>query len=180
MTYTLKNGKTVTIRKPTVQDAEGIISIISTADTESLFLAREPGEFCTPVEREKAVIQNVLNDEDSEWFVAEYEGKLVGQCSVGLVRRNLRYRHRAEAAFVIVKEYQGMGIGGKMMQECIRWCEDKKVAQMELDVVTANERALAMYRGFGFEVIGTMPDALRYADGTCADEYKMIIRLTTT
>lgn len=180
MTYTLKNGKTVTIRKPAIQDAKDIISLISTADTESLFLAREPGEFCTPVEREEAVIQNVLNDEDSAWFVAEYEGKLVGQCSVGLVRRYFRYRHRAEVAFVILKEYQGLGIGGKMMQECIRWCEDKKVAQMELDVVTTNEKALAMYRGFGFEVIGTMPNALRYADGTCADEYIMIKRLTAT
>lgn len=177
MTYTLKNGKTVTIRKSAVQDAQGIISIISTADTETPFLAREPGEFCMSVEQEESIIQNKCNDEDSAWFVAEYEGKLVGQCSVGLVRSNLRYRHRAQVAFVILRDYQGLGIGGKMMQECIRWCEDKKITQMELDVVTTNEKALAMYRGFGFEVTGTVPNALRYADGTCADEYIMIKRL---
>jgi len=101
MEYLLKNGKSVTIRKPKVEDAEAIINVMTIADTETLFLARNPGEFCTPVEREKQIIKNVLADNDVEWFVAEYENKVIGQCSVGLVRRNARYRHRAEVAFVI-------------------------------------------------------------------------------
>lgn len=49
MEYVLKNGKKVVIRKPKVCDAESIINIISVADTESLFLARNPGEFTTSV-----------------------------------------------------------------------------------------------------------------------------------
>ena len=177
MLYTLKNGKSVTIRKPTTKDAQDIVSIISTVDTETLLLARNPGEFCTTAEREEAVIEGVLADTDSTWFVAEYEGRLVGQCSVGLVRRYQRYRHRAEVAFVILKDYQDLGIGGKMMEECIKWCREKEVTQIELDVVTANQKALSMYLGFGFEVTGTLPNALRYMDGTYADEYKMVKRL---
>ena len=58
MEYLLKNGKNVLIRKPTVEDAEAIINIMTIADTETLFLARNPGEFCTPVEREKQIIEN--------------------------------------------------------------------------------------------------------------------------
>ena len=103
MEYSLRNGKRVIIRKPTVDDAEAIINVIATADTETLFLARNPGEFCTPVEREKQIIENVLKDGDIAWFVAEYENRVVGQCSVGLVRRTAGYRHRAEVAFVILK-----------------------------------------------------------------------------
>lgn len=38
------------------------------ADTETLFWARNPGEFCTPIEREKQIINNVLADIDVEWF----------------------------------------------------------------------------------------------------------------
>ena len=177
MHYSLKNGASVIIRKPTAKDAQDIISIISTADTETMFLARNPGEFCTTVEREGAIIEGVLNDADSTWFVAEYESRLVGQCSVGLVRRYQRYRHRAEVAFVILNDYQSLGIGGRMMEECIKWCREKNVTQLELDVVTTNQKALSMYQGFGFEVTGTMLNALRYADGTYADEYRMIKRL---
>ena len=178
MEYLLKNGKTVTIREPRIEDAGSIISVISKADTETLFLARNPGEFCTSIEKEKAVIENVLKDQDSTWFVAEYEGEVVGQCSVGLVRRNQRYRHRAEVAFVILKEFCDIGIGGKMMLECLKWCEAHHVTQAELDVVTNNDRALAMYKNFGFKIVGTLLNALKYADGTFADEYKMVKNIT--
>lgn len=174
MEYLLKNGKNVVIRKPQPEDAEGIIHVMSIADTETLFLARNPGEFSTPVEREREIITNILNDNDVEWFVAVYEGKVIGQCSVGLVRRNARYRHRAEVAFVILKDYWNLGIGGKMMEECIKWCKDKGVTQIELDVIKDNERAIKMYRDFGFEITGTISKALHYQDGTYADEYTMI------
>ena len=150
---------------------------MTTADTETLFLARNPGEFCTSVEREKQIIQNVLADNDAEWFVAEYENKVIGQCSVGLVRRSARYRHRAEVAFVILQDYCNLGIGGKMMEECIKWCKKNGVTQIELDVVKNNARAIKMYQGFGFEIIGTKENALRYQDGTYADEYLMIKKL---
>ena len=174
MIYLLKNGKKVNIRKPQVQDAEAIINVMSVADTETLFLARNPGEFCTSVERERQIIQNILEDSDVEWFVAEYENKVIGQCSVGLVRRNARYRHRAEVAFVILKDYCNLGIGGKMMEECIKLCKNNGVTQIELDVVKDNNRAIEMYKGFWFEIIGTIPKALHYLDNTYADEYIMI------
>ena len=177
MEYLLKNGKSVIIRKPNIDDAEEIINVISVADTETLFLARNPGEFCTTIDREKQIIENVLSDNDVEWFVAEYDNKVVGQCSVGLVRRTARYRHRAEVAFVILQEYCDLGIGGKMMEECIEWCKEKAVTQIELDVVKTNDRAVKMYQGFGFEIIGTKENALRYQDGTFEDEYLMVKKL---
>ena len=177
MEYLLRNGKKVIIRKPNVEDAKAIINVMTIADTETLFLARNPGEFCTPVEREKQIIENVLADNDSEWFVAEYDNKVIGQCSVGLVRRNARYRHRAACGFVILKDYCNLGIGGKMMEECIKWCRKHGVTQLELDVVKNNERALKMYQNFGFEIIGTKEMALKYQDGTYADEYLMVKKL---
>ncbi len=177
MEYLLKNGKKVLIRKPTAEDAEAIINVMTIADTETLFLARNPGEFCTPVERERQIIENVLADNEVEWFVAEYDHKVIGQCSVSLVRRNARYRHRAEVAFVILKDFCNLGIGGRMMKECIKWCKEHGVTQIELDVVKNNDRAVKMYQSFGFEVIGIKENALRYLDGTYADEYLMVKKL---
>lgn len=55
MEYLLRNGKEVTIRKPRIEDAEAIINVMTIADTETLFLARNPGKFCTSVEREKQI-----------------------------------------------------------------------------------------------------------------------------
>ncbi len=174
MDYILKNGKRVTIRKPVVEDAEGILSVISTADKETLFLARNPGEFKATIEKEREMIADILKSTERAWFVVEVDGRLVGQCSVGLVNHYQRYRHRAGVAFVVLKEYCNMGIGGKMMEECLAWCKENGITQVELDVVKNNDRAVQMYQSFGFEIVGTIPNALRYMDGTYADEYNMV------
>lgn len=174
MIYTLKNGKTVDVRETRTEDAAQVIHVIATADTETRFLARNPGEFAVTVEREQSMIAGVLSDPDRAWFVAACDGQIVGQCSVGLVRGLARWRHRAEVAFVVLKQYCGMGIGGKLMEECLKWCREHGALQVELEVVRDNQRALSMYRSFGFEVVGTQPRAMRYDDGTFADEYKMV------
>ena len=173
----LKNGNSIFIRKPTIEDALGIINIISTADTETKFLTRNPNEFNVTEEQEKEFIRNILEDDDQDWFVAEYEGQVVGQCSVGLIKRTERCRHRAEVTFVILKKYCGMGIGGKLMQQCINWCKDRNVTQIELSVVADNKQAINMYENFGFKTTGTVPKAMRYDDGTFADELFMILEL---
>lgn len=174
MEYVLKNGKTVSVRPPRIEDAEALIALFSLADAETPFLGRNPGEFQYTSEQERAVIANVLSDADCAWFVAEYEGQIVGQCSVGLVRRNQRFRHRAEVAFVLLKSHWNLGIGGRMMSRCLNWCREHGVLQIELDVVSGNTRAMEMYKSFGFEVTGTKPNALRYPDGSFADEYSMV------
>ena len=177
MEYKLRNGKNVIIRKPTTDDALSIINVIYTADSETKFLARNPGEFSVTEEQEKEFIRNILEDNDQDWFVAEYDGKIVGQCSVGLIRRTERCRYRAEVTFVILKNYCGIGIGGKLMQQCINWCKDKNVTQIELSVVADNKPAITMYESFGFKATGTIPKAMKYNDGTFADELFMVLEL---
>lgn len=177
MEYKLRNGKTVIIRKPAIADAKGIIDLISVADTETKFLARNPGEFQTTEEQEQTYISSVLNDNSSDWFVVEYEEEIIGQCSVGLVSKNERHRHRAEVTFVVMKEYWGVGIGGKLMQQCIAWCKSKDITQIELRVIADNTHAIKMYESFGFKITGTIPKAMKYKDNSFADEYLMVLEL---
>jgi ribosomal protein S18 acetylase RimI-like enzyme len=77
----------------------------------------------------------------------------------------------------VKKAYWHKGIGKKMMQACIDWCKEKGVEQLELDVVTENERAIALYQSLGFQIYGTKKHALKYSDQTYADEYYMILML---
>jgi len=174
MDYALKNGATVTIRPPRINDAEALIRLFTAADAETPFLGRNPGEFQYSVDEERRILESVLKEKDSAWFVAEYDGEIVGQCSVGLVRRNQRFRHRAGVAFVLLKSHWNLGIGGRMMLECLNWCREHNVEQVELDVVAGNDRAMSMYKSFGFELTGNKPRALKYPDGSFADEYLMV------
>lgn len=175
--YFLRNGKSVIIREPVIEDAEAMINLMKKVDTESRFLAREPGEFQTSIEREREIIQGAVADSNSTWFIAEVNGQVVGQCYIGLLRRYQRYRHRAEVAFVLLKNYWNQGIGGKMMQECIKWAHKMNVEKIELDVVCDNSNALKMYESFGFKISGNIHNALKYTDGTYANEYFMELEL---
>lgn len=174
MEYQLKNGETVAIRPPRAEDAEELLHVLSTADTQTRFLARNPGELNFTIEQEAAMIQAMLENPDMQWYVAEYRGKLVGNCSALLIARGQRFRHRAGVAFALLKGYWGLGIGGKMMETCLAWCREHGAEQVELDVVAGNRRAQHMYEGFGFQAVGIKPRAVKYPDGSYADEISMI------
>lgn len=63
------------------------------------------------------------------------------------------------------------------MKACIEWCKNQEIEQIELDVVVENERAQKLYEKFGFEVCGRKKNALKYGDGSYADEYMMVLML---
>lgn len=171
--YILKDQRTLVLRTPEVSDAEGLIQLMKVLDSETRFLAREPEEFQLTLEQEQKFIEELLKNERRMFLVAEVEGELVGTCSVGVVMNQRRFLHRAAMGIAIKKAFWHVGIGRRLMQEAVNWCKDNGIEQLELDVVTGNERAIAMYKDFGFEIQGTRRNALKYGDGTYGDEHFM-------
>lgn len=175
--YLIKDGHRLIVRIPEPYDAEGLINHMQTVDGETKFLARESDEFNITVEEEREFIKNCTNKENVRYFIAELDGRIIAICSVELVQNRKRFLHRARMGIAVLKNYWNKGIGKIMMQECINWCKEKNVEQLELEVVTENNRAVSMYKSLGFEIYGTKPHVLKYNDGTYADEYSMILFL---
>lgn len=175
--YLLKDGQQLIARIPEPEDAEGLINQMQTVDSETKFLARESDEFSLTVEQEREFIKNRTKDENVSFLIGELDGRIIANCSVGIIDNKKRYLHRAGMGIAVSKDYWNKGIGKIMMQECINWCKEKHVEQLELEVVTENIRAVSMYKSFGFEIYGTKKHALKYGDGTYADEYSMILFL---
>lgn len=171
----LKNGQRVVFRTPRLGDEDALIRQMKRVDQETKFLAREADEFSFTLEQERVFIEHSLKDENRLFLVAEVGDDIVGNCSVGLLSSNRRYLHRASMGIAVCKAYWHQGIGKKLMQSCIDWCREKGIEQLELEVVTDNARAFAMYESFGFHIYGTKKHAMKYSDGTYADEYHMIL-----
>lgn len=176
-TYELKDGNEVTLRSPELGDEAALIDLVQSADCETKFLAREPGEFNMTLEQERDFINRARESEDRLFLIAEIEGQVVGNCSAGLVMANKRFSHRANMGILVREAHWGKGIGSFMMNEVVAWCKAKGVEQLELDVVTTNQRGIALYEKMGFEVFGTMKHAMKYPDGSYSDEYHMILFL---
>lgn len=175
--YILKDAELLTIRTPELGDEQDLIDQMKLVDSETRFLTREEGEFGFTLEQEREFIKNCLEDENRLFLLAEIKGRIIGNCSVGVISNNKRYLHRATMGIAVCKEYWNKSIGGKLMQECINWCKEKGLEQLELEVVTQNTRAISMYNKFGFQVQGIKKHALKYGDGTYADEFHMILFL---
>lgn len=169
--YSLKEINVV-IRTPELNDAEKIVNAIKEMDKESIFLAREPEEFKTSIEREKELIEEWKSSKHILFLVADIDGEIVGTCGIYGDSRK-RYCHKAEIAIAIRKKYWSKGIGRKLLEEGILWAKETNLIKLELNVDTENKRALSLYENIGFEIEGKIEKDRKLQDGSYCDSYIM-------
>jgi putative acetyltransferase len=106
-------------------------------------------------------------------LVAEIDGEVVGTAGLHPVGPAQRRRHAMMLGISISKDAQGKGVGTALMRALIdyadRWAG---VLRIELSVFPDNERAIKLYRKFGFELEGTHK-AYAMRDGKYVDSLSM-------
>ena len=177
--FVLKNGMELTVRSPVPEDAKNIINFVLTVDRQTRFLSREPVEFAleSSVNQQKEYIIKRQLEDRSFWVIGEIDGRVVAYCDTGCIKNRLRYHHRADISCAVLRDFWRMGIGRILLNESIGWCRANGFEQLEVTAVTDNEGAIAMYKNAGFEINATNKNALKYTDGTYADEYVMRLDL---
>lgn len=167
------NGHELILRNATEDDAEMLIEYLKTTNGETRFLIKEPEEVTMTLEQEKAFIQKQNEAEGNIMLLGFLDGQFVGNCALNGFGR-FRFRHRASLGIALYQKFTGMGIGKAMLETIIGLAKEMGYEQLELEVVSNNERAIALYKKMGFEICGTTPNAMKYKDGTYADEHKMV------
>jgi putative acetyltransferase len=145
-------------------------------------LRRMPGVFENilgiPSERlKKAEDWLAALDENTHSFVAVIGSgtaneKIVGD--IGLtVYNSARTRHSAVIGMMVHKDYQGQGIGTKLLKAALDIADNwLMLVRVELDVYTGNEAGIALYQKFGFEFEGVKRKAA-IRNGEYVDVYIM-------
>jgi ribosomal protein S18 acetylase RimI-like enzyme len=169
-------GKRVVLRNPEPGDAQSMIDLVNALDTETVFLAREPGEFEMTLEKEQAFLTEQKESENALFLVCEVDGKVMGSCQASCFTRR-RFRHKAVVGIALLKAVCGLGIGRKMMNSLISWGKERGLSHLELEVDSKNLPALKLYMSLGFLVGGIKYHARRLADGTYRDDYYMYLPL---
>lgn len=79
-------------------------------------------------------------------------------------------------AVYVLPEYQGCGIGKRLMQQGLEWLGSDK--DIILDVVSYNDKAIAIYQKLGFEKMGEPPaeDFAKLPSGKTMPEVRMVLR----
>lgn len=71
--------------------------------------------------------------------------------------------HVASASFMVDPSWDGRGTGRALGEEVIAWARRSGFTAIQFNaVVETNERAVALWRSLGFEVVGTVPEAFEH------------------
>lgn len=153
----LKNGKEALLRNGTVEDGQAVFEVFNLTHDETDFLLSYSDENSYNPEQESAFLDEKTNSENEIEIVALVDGKIVGLAGIEKVGAKYKLRHRAEFGISIAKDYWGLGLGKALTSACIQCAKEAGYVQLELDVVAENERALALYKSFGFTEYGRNP-----------------------
>lgn len=94
------------------------------------------------------------------YLCAIVDGHIVGTASVASIGKN-KVKHRAELGVAIDKPFCGMGIGRALVIACIECAKEAGYSQLELEVVSENRNAIALYKSIGFTEFGRNPRGFR-------------------
>lgn len=153
----LKNGKEAWLRNGDFEDGEAVFHAFNTMHAETDYLLTYPDENSYNPEQEAKFLEEKTKSENEIEIVAVLDGKIIGLAGIEAVGTKYKIRHRSEFGISILKEYWGLGLGKALTAACIQCARDAGYLQLELDAVADNERAIAMYKSFGFEEFGRNP-----------------------
>lgn len=100
-------------------------------------------------------IRKFNGNPNSVMIVAFDEGELIGTGAVSVVSGKPRFAHRSEIAISVRKDYWNKGIGTGIMNILMDFAKKSGAEVLELQVRSDNEKAIGLYKKFGFEKIGT-------------------------
>lgn len=157
----LKNGKEALLRNGQAADGQAVFEVFNLIHDETDFLLTYSDENSYNAEQEAAFLDEKTNSENEIEIIALVDEKIVGLAGIAKVGAKYKLRHRAEFGISIAKDYWGFGLGKALTSACIQCAKEAGYIQLELDVVADNERAMAMYKSFGFTEYGRNPKGFK-------------------
>lgn len=145
----------LTIRPATPADSDAIWSIV-----EPMLRAGET--YPLPRDWSRADALAYWFFEDHDVFVAEDEGLVLGTYYLHANQRG-GGAHIANCGYITAPDSAGRGVATAMCQHSLRRAAERGFRAMQFNfVVSANERAVKLWRGLGFDVVGTIPQAFEH------------------
>ena len=142
-------------REAVPSDAESLLLHLNTVEKETDNLSFSG--FNISKESEARFIKRFADSERDIMIVALYGDLVVGN---GVIEHEKipRYNHRATLSITVLREYCGRGIGTEIMSRLLSFSKEVGIRTVSLEVRRDNERAVSLYKKFGFEVVGTFRD----------------------
>lgn len=110
-------------------------------------------------------------------FVAEEEDRVVGTYYLRANQKGAG-AHVANCGYVTAKEASGRGVAGAMCAHSLEEAKARGFRSMQFNlVVSTNARAVRLWQRFGFQIVGTLPEAFLHPSLGYVDAFVMFRHL---
>jgi len=141
----LRDGSTIRLRAPVAEDADAVVGFFSDLSQQSLYLRFHGFPALGP-----KLVESVL---DPNW---QERGALLGSLNGRVVALanwvTLRDPCAAEVAFAVADEFQGHGIGTRLLEQLAQRAAEVGIEEFVAEVMQENSAMLGVFRDAGFEV----------------------------
>ena len=142
----LRDGATLRLRPPLAADTEGMLDFFSRLSDRSRYL-RFHG---FPALGQKLVTPFLDPDWDERGaLIGCFEGRIVALANYA----RLRDRCAAEVAFTVDDEFQGRGIGTRLLEQLVELAASVGIEEFVAEVLPENRSMLVVFRDAGFDVV---------------------------
>jgi len=168
-----RDGKAFTVRRPLEEDAEAIIAYSKIVFDNTDQVLTTPEEYTMTVVQEKLWINSALLEPAALILIAEIGDEVVGLLDF-FPKHKRKVAHTGEFGISVHPNYQGLGIGGTMIEMLLHWAlNNKQIEKVILNVLDTNTRAIKLYKELGFTEEGRQIKAVKQLDGEYADMIQM-------
>ncbi len=145
----MKPNTNITIRKATIEDAKGKGYVHYTSWKET-YTGLFPDEVMNSISLERSI--KMAEEHPENTFVAIADNQIVGfSCYIESRDEDLPDAGEINAIYIL-KEYQGMGIGKKLMKKCYEQLKNHEY--VILWVLKDNSKSIGFYESEGFRLDG--------------------------
>jgi putative acetyltransferase len=137
---------TFVVRPAGPRDAASFLELWRAVVAEKLYVRTETVN--TSLRHHRRRFRHSWTPDEAE-IVAVEGNRVVGHLNVSR-EESPATRHVASLGMCVAADRRSAGIGTALLEACIRWARDVGVEKLALSVYPHNERALGLYRKFGF------------------------------
>ncbi|NOZ06224.1 MAG: GNAT family N-acetyltransferase [Chloroflexi bacterium] len=172
----MKDGCRATLRPAREEEAGELLTLVNEVAAEGIYIGTE--KLLLGLDEERQFIRDALENPRKLLIVAEAGGKIVAISSIFAGSFGLKDRHVGTLGMLVAKPYRELGLGTTMMTYLLAWARAVGLEKVDLEVFSTNQRAINLYRKFGFIEEGRRRRAFRLLD-RYADDVMMGLFLAT-